>query len=143
LFTRIFKTRFEMSSDFETLFNLHRLIFFLISFFLIYSIVSLITSKWLYIEMSLKITLIEFENKKSNKNLVLTSKSFAHSKTSFSWFLCIKSNILKTFFDRWFLDFDQQTKRQRFDDESQMMRKTRRNFIFFSIANFLFFVRDL
>jgi hypothetical protein len=88
--------------------------------------------------MSLRFASI-VSKKSSVKNLVLISKFFACSRTLFSKFLRVKSNILNTFFDRWFLNFVQQTNREKFDDESRIIRKIRRNFNFFFLAMTFFF----
>jgi hypothetical protein len=89
--------------------------------------------------MSLRFASTVSKKKSSVKSLVLNSKSFAYSRTLSSKSLRVKSNILSISLDRWFLDFDQRATRQKIDDESQIMRKIRRNFNFFSLTMTFFF----
>jgi hypothetical protein len=85
---------------------------------------------------------IVFEKKRFNKNRILNSKFVVISRTLFSAFRREKFEIFDVFLDLWFRVRVQRIKRQRLDDESQMMRKTCLNSIFFFFFDdSLFFIR--
>jgi beta-galactosidase GanA len=82
---------------------------------------------------------IVFEKKRFDKNRVLNSKFVITSKALFSTSRREKSEIFDVFLDLWFRVRVQRAKRQRLDDESQIVRKIYLNSIFFSFAMIRFF----
>jgi hypothetical protein len=86
---------------------------------------------------------IVFEKKRFDKSRILNSKFIVLSKTLFSASRREKFEIFDVFLDLWFRVRAQRIKRQRFDDESQMMRKTYLNSIFFFFAMIRFFSSTL
>jgi hypothetical protein len=86
---------------------------------------------------------IVFEKKRFDKNRILNSKFVVISKTLFSAFRREKSEIFDVFFDLWFRIRAQQVKRQKFNDESQIVRKIYLNSIFFFFAMIRFFSFDV
>jgi hypothetical protein len=84
-----------------------------------------------------------FEKKRFDKSRILNSKFVFTSKALFFASRREKFEIFDVFLDLWFRVRAQQIKRQRFDDESQMMRKIYLNSIFFSFAMIRFFSFDV
>jgi hypothetical protein len=82
---------------------------------------------------------IVFEKKKFDNNRVLNSKFVVTSKALFSTSRRERSEIFDVFLDLWFRIRAQQVKCQRLDDESQIVRKTYLNLIFFFFAMIRFF----
>jgi hypothetical protein len=82
---------------------------------------------------------IVFEKKRFDNNRILNSKFVVTSKALFSAFRREKFEIFDVFLDLWFRIRAQRVKRQRFDDESQIMRKIYLNSIFFFFAMIRFF----
>jgi hypothetical protein len=83
------------------------------------------------------------EKKKSDNNRVLNSKFVVISKALFSASRREKFEIFDVFFDLWLRIRVQRIKRQRLDDESQIVRKIYLNSIFFSFAMIRFFSFDV
>jgi hypothetical protein len=83
------------------------------------------------------------EKKRSDNNRVLNSKFVVTSKALFSASRRERSEIFDVFLDLWFRIRAQRIKRQRFDDESQIVRKTYLNSIFFFFAMIRFFSFDV
>ncbi len=81
--------------------------------------------------MSMRSISIVFEKKRFDKNRILNSKFVVISKALLSASRRERFEIFDVFFDLWFRIRAQRIKRQKFDDESQMMRKTCLNSIFF------------
>jgi hypothetical protein len=81
--------------------------------------------------------------KKSDKNRILNSKYVITSKALFSASCRERFKIFDVFFDLWFRIRAQRIKRQRLDDESQMMRKICLNSIFFFFAMISVFSFDV
>jgi hypothetical protein len=71
------------------------------------------------------------EKKRFDKNRILNSKFVVISKALFSAFRREKFEIFDVFLDLWLRVRAQRIKRQKLNDESQMMRKTYLNSIFF------------
>jgi hypothetical protein len=85
---------------------------------------------------------IVFEKKRFDSNRILNSKFVVTSKALFAASRREKSEIFDVFFDLWFRIRAQRAKRQRFDDESQIVRKIYLNSIFFFFCDdSLFFIR--
>ncbi len=87
---------------------------------------------------------IDFDRvwKKNFDNIrVLNSKFIIVSRILFFAFLCDKSDIFDVSRDLWLRVLAQRVKRQKFDDESQMMRNVCRNSFFFNYDFFLFVQR--
>ncbi len=89
--------------------------------------------------MSMKSISIVFEKKDLIKNKIWNLKFVVTSKALFSAFRREKFEIFDVSFDLWFRIRAQRVKRQKFDDESQMMRKTCLNSIFFFFTMIRFF----
>jgi hypothetical protein len=88
----------------------------------------------------MKLISIIFEKKKFDKSRVLNSKFVVTSKTLFSASRRKKFEIFDVFLDLWFRIRAQRIKRQRFDDNSQIVRKIYLNSIFFFFLRwFVFF----
>ncbi len=89
--------------------------------------------------MSMRSISIVSEKKRFDKNRILNSKFVVTSKTLFSTFRRERFEIFDVFFDLWFRIRAQRAKRQRFDDESQIVRKICLNSIFFFLRWFASF----
>jgi hypothetical protein len=83
------------------------------------------------------------EKKRFDRNRILNSKFVVISKALFSASRREKFEIFDVFLDLWFRIRAQRVKRQKFDDESQMMRKICLNSIFFFLAMIRFFSFDV
>jgi hypothetical protein len=81
--------------------------------------------------------------KKFDKSRVLNSKFVIISKALLFASRRERFEIFDVSFDLWFRIRAQRIKRQKFDDESQMMRKTYLNSIFFFFAMIRFFSFDV
>jgi hypothetical protein len=86
---------------------------------------------------------IVFEKKRFDNNRVLNSKFVVISKALFSASRREKSEIFDVFLDLWFRIRAQRIKRQKLDDESQIVRKIYLNSIFFFFAMIRFFSFDV
>jgi hypothetical protein len=86
----------------------------------------------------MKSILIVFEKKNFDNIRVLNSKFVIILKILLFAFLCDKSDIFDVSRDLWLRVLAQRVKRQKFDDESQMMQNVCRNSIFFLLWSFSF-----
>jgi hypothetical protein len=88
---------------------------------------------------SIKFVFVVFEKKCWCSILILNEKFSIVSITTSIVFLRVRTKILETFLDLWFLFFAQATKRQSLDDVSMRNRNAWRNSIFFFRAMIFFF----
>ena len=133
------KILFEISFEFETLFDLHRLMIISISFFVIKNIDFSIATKYRKFSMFEKSTNVALKKNMSKKNVIFSSNVLIviNDSFAFSW---LRFDTLKMFFDLWLCVRAYFAKRQKSFDEIVAFVKIFLKSNFFFENDFLFLV---